>query len=115
MQLFTARYSNKAVGSSGLVPVRITLGRPRFRLPYTYDEARLLAPTPTIFKMASSEAFEPAYREHLDRLTVDRIRQALQAIGDRYHNDRLVLLCFEDLRKPGAACHRRMFAARSPS
>ena len=34
----------------------------------------------------------------------------LTEVADLAGNDQLVLCCFEDLRTPGAWCHRRIFA-----
>ncbi len=91
------------------VPVRITLGKPRFRLPYSYEEVRLLAPTPAIFRLRDDAEFERAYLDHLDRIGVERLRGAFDAISDKHGGRRLVLLCYEDVLA-GQLCHRRMFA-----
>jgi hypothetical protein len=90
-------------------PVRITLGKPRFRVGYEYDEIRSLAPTPTIFRIEDDAEFEAAYLRHLDGLGVDRIGAALTGLSDRHGGRRLVLLCYEDVLA-GQLCHRRMFA-----
>ncbi len=91
------------------VPVRVTLGKPRFKVGFDYEEIRLLAPTPAIFRLESDEEFERAYLDHLDRIGVERLRRAFDAISDRHSGRRLVFLCFEDVLA-GQLCHRRMFA-----
>jgi hypothetical protein len=50
------------------------------------------------------------YRSRLDDLGVDEVRRLLTDCAERANNDRLTLLCFEDLTKPGQRCHRRLFA-----
>lgn len=87
------------------VPVRITLGKPRFE----YEEIRLLAPTPAIFRLKSDADLEREYLAHLDRIGAERLRDAFDAVSGKHGGRRLVLLCYENLLK-GQACHRRMFA-----
>lgn len=41
---------------------------------------------------------------------MEAIRALLQRCCDDAGNDRLVLLCFEDVDQPGKSCHRRMLA-----
>ena len=55
--------------------------------------------------------FDKMYRDRLDDLGVDEVRKLLNDCAERANNKRLVLLCFEDLTKPGLRCHRRLFAA----
>src|SRR5262249_37011795 len=110
MRVFTARYSNPAVEHSILVPVRITRGFPRFKLRYTLGGTVMeLAPERALFNLPDEE-FDAAYRRHLDQVGVDAIRRWLEAVSEANGGRDLVLLCFEDLRRPGEGCHRRKFA-----
>jgi Protein of unknown function, DUF488 len=90
-------------------PVRITLGKPRFRLAYEYEEIRLLAPPPRVFALQDREEFEAAYRQHLDAVGAERLRQVFERVSGEHGGRRLVLLCFENVLA-GESCHRRMFA-----
>jgi hypothetical protein len=55
--------------------------------------------------------FEEMYRERLDDLGVSAVHELLTMCVERANNERLVMLCYEDLTKPGLRCHRRIFAA----
>lgn len=108
-ELFTHRYHGfePAMG----VPVRITLAPPRWTLPYPLEyRVPELAPARTYFG-AERATFEAAYRAQLDGLGVEGLANLFQRIAVTARDLRLVLLCFEDLAKPGEWCHRRMFAA----
>ena len=41
---------------------------------------------------------------------MEAIRALLQRCCDHAGNDRLLLICFENLDEAGKSCHRRMFA-----
>ncbi|MFB6643961.1 hypothetical protein ACFCYF_42790 [Streptomyces chartreusis] len=108
-ELFTCRYQGfePAMG----VPVRITLSPPWWTLPYVLDhQVRELAPSRSYFGSARTE-FETAYRAQLDERGVEALAARFQQIAVTGGDLRLVLLCFEDLTKPGEWCHRRMFAS----
>ncbi|MFJ5307432.1 hypothetical protein [Streptomyces sp. NPDC088350] len=93
------------------MPVRITLGAPRFKLPYTLTHSvRELAPKKAYFGKPLPE-FTAAYRADLDRLGPARIAERLREIVNVELEHRLVLLCFEDLSDSAQWCHRRVFAA----
>ena len=105
-RLFTGRYRtfHREFG----VPVSITVGLPRWKLGYELSHARWLAPW-GLLELADEEEFRRRYRARLHKLTASVIRQRLQKIADERGDDRLVLLCFEDVLA-GEACHRRDFA-----
>lgn len=63
-------------------------------------------PTGALFGIEDANAFELAYRAHLDRIGVAAIDARFQAIAAE-HSGPLVLLCFEQNR---ADCHRSTFA-----
>jgi hypothetical protein len=111
VELFTNRYQ-KAQPSQGLM-VRTTLGAPRFKLRYELDgNLPQLAPSRDIFRKPYGE-FRTAYRRHLHILGPKHILEAIEAIrkaSSRPDEQRMVLLCFDDLSKEGAWCHRTMFA-----
>ena len=109
LTLFTNRY--QAYQPPQGVPVRITLGAPRFKLPYSLTHAvRELAPRKEYFTKPQPE-FTVAYRADLDALGAVRIAERLREIAQAEGDHRLVLLCFEDLSDPQQWCHRRIFAA----
>ena len=112
MNLATSRYqAADLILRSGRVPVGITYGNPRWPLPYKLaGNFRQLAPSKDMFGMEDRCMFEEAYRDKLDRLGVAGVTKLLQKVVDATGNDRLCLLCFEDLTKPGLWCHRRLFA-----
>ncbi len=108
LTLFTNRY--QAFQSSQGVPVRITLGAPRFKLSYSLTHVvRELAPRREYFSKPLPE-FTAAYRGDLDRLGATRVADRLRQIAEADGDHRLVLLCFEDLSDAAQWCHRRIFA-----
>lgn len=110
-RLLTARYQNPSLATHPAGKVRITLGAPRFSLPYPLA-AKMpeLAPPWWILK-EPEPAFAIAYRRLLQaRGGVDYFAERFTEIAQAVDVDELVLLCFEDLRTPGAWCHRRLFA-----
>jgi len=110
MKIYTSRYSNqKGIIESGLVPVRITLGKPKFELSYDYDELRMLAPY-GLFGIDDKNEFTRKYREYLNQHGIKKIRKALHEISQKHGGKGLVLLCYEDVHKSGEWCHRRLFA-----
>jgi hypothetical protein len=110
--IYTARYSNRTIAASGLTAIRITLGAPRFRLPYSIAETdKRFAPSREIFQTHDRGVFEVGMRDKLDRELGDRAVDVLRAYDQAHGSNGLVLLCFEDVRKPGAWCHRQIVAA----
>ncbi|MFE0255141.1 hypothetical protein [Streptomyces sp. NPDC059010] len=109
LTLFTNRF--QAFQPLQGVPVRITLGGVRFKLPYSLTHAvRELAPRRDYLSAPKPE-FTQAYRADLDQLGPERIAALLHQIAVTEGDHRLVLLCFEDLAKPGVWCHRSVFAS----
>jgi hypothetical protein len=93
-----------------VVPVGISRGVPRFKLPYRYRMLRLLSPTRETFSIRNAEAFERAYLSHLQELGVKQITDRLRQISCEHGGSPLALLCYEDVHD-GEFCHRRMFAS----
>ncbi len=106
MRLYTSRYqATDLIRESGLVPVRITAGSPRFKLGYELGGSVMeLAPDRWMFDLETDEEFCTAYTEKLGQVGVEAIRSKLGRIGQSRD---LVLLCFEP---SGEFCHRRVFA-----
>lgn len=99
------------------VPIRITVGRPRF-FPHSYEYVQGLAPhgifkTPE-FDGKPMDVKELAFHRRCDSLR-DEILADLTRIADANKGMRLVLLCYENVHA-GEVCHRtwaaRWFAAR---
>ncbi len=115
VQIKTARYSNKNIVGSGLVPVRITRGYPRFKLAYKPCAIMELAPQGHMLKM-EEQSFHLAFGEQLAFLSPRKIADGIlsamtcPAPGTDEPAKGVVLLCFEDLRKPGLYCHRTQVA-----
>lgn len=108
LTLFTNRYQEFRPPQG--VPVRITRGAPRFKLPYSLAHSvRELAPRKEYFSRPLPE-FKVAYRGDLDRLGARKVADVLRPIAEAEQDHRLVLLCFEDLADPAQWCHRRVFA-----
>jgi len=111
--LATSRYQNTSlIIDSGFVPVRITLGPPRWKLGYTLNgQIKILAPSRWIFAIKDEVEFDEAYRKQLDEHGVDQIAAEIGRVSGAFGDRGLVLLCFEDILKLGEmSCHRRSFA-----
>ena len=109
MELYVSRYGNPELRSGNYTAVRISLGTPKWSLGYQLDgECTELMPFGLLGKYEDYESFLPAYFQRLDRFGPKRIAQQL----DKYavHKKDVVLLCYEDIRKPGDWCHRTAFA-----
>lgn len=109
--LATSRYgAGELVNESGLIPVRISVGAPRFALAFPLAEScPLLFPRREMLKLGYHE-YRRRFRHNLHKTGVRRIREQLEAISQRHGGKGIVLLCFEDVAKPGEWCHRTLFA-----
>lgn len=95
------------------IPVRATVGYPRFKLRY-----QLSANMPDVapgkwFNSVSDEKFIEMYFAKLDSVGVAAVRSEAEAIREAAHRitDPVVLLCFDKLwLHPEELCHRRLFA-----
>lgn len=111
--LFTGRYSLpvKILKPDQRVLLGMTLGRPRWTLPYHLDgNVRELAPSPAWFH-SPAETFRRHYRDQLADLGVDGIRHVIaDHIPAGKEGWPVVLMCYErlDTKDPGTFCHRQI-------
>jgi hypothetical protein len=110
--LFTSRYqASAAIIESGLVPIRTSVGAPRFKIPYqVLGVCRLLMPERSMFGVLGAEG-RRLYDAMLEAHGVATIREDFERISAANDNRGLVLLCFCDLAVTGGHCHRRLFAS----
>lgn len=108
MNIYTARYANPQIPGSDLAPFGITIGYPRHTRYKLAKFDRALAPDKAWKDCPDKELFRQLYEAKLTQLggtVMDRIRDAQGEYAG------IVLLCYEDLRKPELWCHRRMLAS----
>jgi hypothetical protein len=96
------------------VPVRFTVGHPRWKLGYQLaGHAKLITPTRAMLSLPL-DAYTLSYRRVLDAAGVDAIRNELATIAGPA--GRVVLLCYERLNERDKAtnepkwCHRSIFS-----
>jgi hypothetical protein len=103
--LVTGRYQSWRPSDG--VPVRTTVGQPRFWRGPALVDGRVLAPFGLLDPHLLVDESQRLYRQRLD-IRADRIVATLARIATQHPGEPLVLLCFE--RVPGEECHRRWFA-----
>lgn len=112
LDLATSRYQAGAIiKASGRLPVGITKGHPRWKLPYQLaTNVRILgAVGPGEFVEKDRDRFSVLYRRRMEGIGFQTVHDTLEGIAP--DDGRLVLLCYEDVHKPGEWCHRQVFAA----
>ena len=116
-RVWTSRYANPALrADDGLAKAGITLGRPQMPLRYVWTQERMLAPDSAWLHAARPE-FEWRMVVKLFDLGIERAEailrreSALVVPGKEPRWRDVVLLCFEDVRRPGEWCHRQIVAA----
>jgi len=90
------------------VLVQASVGRPRF-FKHAMEVAEILAPWGILGTTDDKEAYRRLYLARMD----DHREEVIQTILDiqrRHPGQRVVILCYENIRKPGQWCHRRIFA-----
>jgi hypothetical protein len=108
IELFTLDY--KRFKPEMGVPVRTSNGFPRFvRYPLTASMPSVM-PEPHTIKWTDRERFWTAYSRKLSSIGVDDLRIGFRTIAEHFGDNRLVLMCYEDLTVPGKWCHRSLFA-----
>jgi hypothetical protein len=89
------------------VPVRSTVGSPRWPLPYKLREAAPGRAMLAARKAGGTHAeFRVAYMAKLDGIGPEHFAIAARAISEVVP---VVLLCFDKLWLPGVTCHRTVF------
>ncbi len=108
-RVFTSRYYSPAVKlRDDLAKVPISIGLPRWKLPYPLElQIRPLCPPRRIIEWTNEERYRVVYLQQLEDLGAEAVGVLLREAHERVGRD-LVLLCYEDLSK--SWCHRRMFA-----
>jgi hypothetical protein len=110
-RLWTARYANPTLAEHVGAKVQASLGAPKFRLPYELHQLLELAPAGWMLNMPEA-AYAIAYARLLEtRGGATMMRSRFAEVARTAGVDQLVLCCFEDVRKPGVWCHRRILAA----
>lgn len=111
MRVYTSRFHNKQLRDRpDLVKVAITVGKPRGPVGFEFVEFNWLALYGRLFRIDDRGEFTVACFQKLDRIGVAAIRKRLQEISDQHGGEDLVLLCCENLTKPGEWCHRQVFS-----
>ena len=113
MDLATSRYqAADLIAASGRAAVGITLWYPRWKLRYpVIANLRQLAPTREMLAIGDACTFDKMYQDRLDEFGVGEVARLLTDCAERANTEHLILLCYEDLTKPGLRCHRRLFSA----
>ncbi|MEU0770548.1 hypothetical protein [Streptomyces albogriseolus] len=94
------------------IPVRATVGAPRFRLGYVLGGAMPEAAPERWFMNREYDEFRRRMRHKLHQVTIERFMAAAQAIADRHGKPdaTIVFLCFENGHNKKGWCHRAMLA-----
>ncbi len=109
MKIATSRFQNgEVIIETGLAPVRITLGHPRWKLPYELAGTVLdFAPDREWVNVEDDEEFTRRMVAKLFTVGAPRAREILDEMATGYSG--VVLLCYEQL--PGdEICHRTVVA-----
>ena len=109
MSIYVSRYSNPELRTGKYTAIRISLGTPKWDIGYRLDgEMKNLMPFGLLGNFEKYEDFKPEYFKRLDRIGFSTIKREL----DRYqsYGKDVVLLCYEDVRKPDDWCHRTAFS-----
>lgn len=93
------------------VGVRISLSAPRWiKRDKPWPTVAAMTPQGWYLREPDDEVFYAHLRRQLEKAGPRAIYDELHTIADAEGDDRLVLLCFEKLSKPGADCHRSFVA-----
>jgi uncharacterized protein (DUF488 family) len=88
------------------VPIGTSVGAPSWMPGLDYITA--FKPVGLV-KIQDRDEFTEKYRARLDKMAGAAIRD-LDALSRKYPDTRLVMLCYEDITKPGVWCHREVLA-----
>jgi len=113
MRTWTSRYSNKELQNGNYYTVGISVGKPRWPLGYTVNEqCYAIAPTRNMLDMPYGE-YRVAYFDKLNQLGLAKVCNLIDTWNSNAFSKgktEVVLLCYEDIRKPDDWCHRTLFA-----
>lgn len=97
-------------------PIRTSRGTPRwfqYPLPLAWDN---IMPDGWMLNIEDEMEYRRTYFEKLNRIGLDTLKGDADYLASQWQRmdgrkpDRLVLMCYEKLSKPGNWCHRTMFA-----
>lgn len=109
-ELATSRYhAYDLIERSAMVPVGITVMKPRWKLPYEIIYMNEAAPM-GLAKVTDREEFRKRYIDRLEDTGAMFFRERFSAISGEHSGRGIALLCYEDVSK-GDYCYRRDFAA----
>ena len=110
-KLATSRYHAKdLIVASGLVPVGITVGRPRWHPTYHAGEKPVYIKEAAPYGLLGLEdktEFTERYLARLDAIGIEAFHHRFAEISDAHGARGLVFLCFEPV---GEFCHRHLLA-----
>jgi hypothetical protein len=108
VDLSTSRYQEQeAILASGMLPVGISVGRPKFPLKYAPVYMSALAPY-RLLGIDDAEEFTRRYIERLEDVGAERLGERFAALAAEHDKPGLLFLCFEPKGQP---CHRHVFRA----
>jgi hypothetical protein len=111
-EVYTYRWALAQALPSFYVPVRISIGSPRYWPgARDLDAIHELMPYDILGRVHDRAGFERAYRARLDSFGADRIQRRFEKLFAQHGERPLVLLCYEDIVGTYDFCHRRFFAA----
>lgn len=110
MRIWTSRYANKKLNNKEHYCVGISLGKPKFKLPYEIEEqCFMLAPRRDMWNKSRDE-FCDAYRAMLDKYGEQKVTRCIMHMVGAAEGRDVALLCFEDVRDEEQYCHRTVLA-----
>lgn len=93
------------------LPVRTSVGFPRWHLPYSLEfNMAAAAPAGALRKIGDRDVFVPAYRARLDGTGAEKFLEDFRALSEANDGKTIVLLCFENPLNSSTWCHRTIFA-----
>jgi hypothetical protein len=105
-RIFTSHWRSPLLADADCVPVSISRGEPRWRLPFAFRRMRALAPDDRTWAEQDPAAFRASYERQLWDLGAGRIVEDLERVSDGCP---VVCLCWE--RPTDDYCHRWTLAA----
>lgn len=116
MTIYTCSFSEyERQQAPDRLPVRTTVGAPTRRPPTYYDEMASLREVTPLRRFLQPVTlpygeYEREYHNMLAAYGPDVISQRIAKLCENSGRKHVVLLCFDNLAKPGNWCHRSMFA-----